>query len=110
MSSLNMIKQLTYKLLNTIFLLMLKYPNVADVIYIISERNKDVRFWVETGCHAELRNVQCWSHDPELTQRAHLYSALTLQTEESFCKFKCRGMSDSMQFDLVTCSLLRTPG
>lgn len=40
MSSLNMIKQLTYKLLNTIFLLMLKYPNVADVIYIISEREQ----------------------------------------------------------------------
>lgn len=40
MSSMNMIKQLTYKLLNTIFLLILKYPNVADVIYIILGREQ----------------------------------------------------------------------
>lgn len=43
MSSMSMIKQLTYKLLNTIFLLILKYPNVADVIYRISGREQGCR-------------------------------------------------------------------
>lgn len=39
-----------------------------------------------------------------------MVSKTCFQTEKTFCKFKCRGMSGSMQFDLLTCVLLRTPG
>ena len=119
MSSLNMKKQLIYKLLNTIFLLILKYPSVADVIYIIPEREQGCQAlggdrtsrWVEERAvlvswpwaHTASSSLQCSDITVWFPKKCY-------QTEASFCKFKCRGMSDSMQFDLLTCSLLRTPG